>query len=531
MNRAGRTRAVVGTGAALALVATVVSCGSDSADGGASGASAKKFVYGDPMEPSSLNPLLQDQTDPVTEMVFRGLVGHDAHNKVKPALARSWHVSDDGKTYTFQLRHGVHWQDGKAFSSADVAYTLDQVRDPKVNSPAASQFEAVDKVTTPDRNTVTLHLKSPFAGLMDALSLGILPKHLLAGKDITKASSFNKAPVGTGPYRLASYRKGDSATLRANKRWYGDKPHIREIVLRFVPDASQRLVQLRNGELDGAFLEPEQVDAAKKVSGTSLLREKTADYRALVYNTRLPLLKDKRVRKALDAAIDRSALVSSALHGYGQAAYGPLDRSPYANKKLKKTPHDDQARVKKLMESAGWKKQHGIWTKHGKQATFQLSTFTDDQLRADMQHLLADDFRKAGFKVSTKLFQASWVFSHWSKVQVFQTGAASPYDPDYATFDTFHCGEEGTKNYGAYCDKGVDKDLDKGRGSTDGKTRHRAYDDFQKRLRDNPPYSWLTYLDTVYAMPKGLKGPQKRLLGHHGAGLFENAQDWTLSSK
>ncbi|MCA1216984.1 ABC transporter substrate-binding protein [Streptomyces sp. 8L] len=526
-SRRGRATACAAAAAALATVAGCTSGGS-----GGSPEASDTFVYGDPLESSSFNPLLQSQTDSVTEMVFRGLVGHGDDNRIVPALATSWTISPDGTQYTFHLREGVRWQDGEPFTAADVAYTLGEVRDPKVNSPSASQFDAVDTVETPDDHTVRLKLSHPFAGLLDALSLGILPKHLLAGRDITRDAAFNDKPVGTGPYRITSRRKGDSVTLRASTYWYGsDKPHIRNIVVRFVPDASQRLVQLRNGELNGAFLEPEEVPAAQKISGHSILRERNADFRALSYNLRIPLLKDRRVREALDAAIDRGQLVTSVLHGYGAAGYGPLDRSPYADTSLPKHAGADLPRVEDLMTGAGWKKQDGVWTKDGRPAAFRLSTYTNDQVRADIDDLLANQFKKAGFRVTTSVQPAAYVSSHRSEEEVFQGGNAAQYDPDTAVFSSFHCGAQGTGNHGAYCDQQVDKDLDTGRGSTDTAARRAAYGDLQARFRTDPPESWLVYLDTVYAMPSGLKGIQHKLLGHHGAGLFENAQDWLLNTK
>ncbi|MEW2546258.1 ABC transporter substrate-binding protein [Streptomyces sp. NPDC047002] len=523
----------VGTGmAAVCAVTALLVSGCGGGGGGGGSASHDRFVYGDPMEPSSLNPLLQSQTDSVTEMVFKGLVGHGDGNKVVPALASSWSISKDQLDYTFHLRKNLRWQDGEPLTAADVAFTLDKVRDPAVNSPSAPQFAAVRSVATPDDTTVVVHLSRPYAGMLDALSLGVVPRHLLAGKDIARDAAFNDKPVGEGPYEITARRKGDSVTLRASTHWYGDHaPHIGRIVVRFVPDASQRLVQLRNGELDGAFLEPDDVATARKMPGHTVLREQNADFRSLVYNLRMPLLKDARVRQALDAAVDRDALVDSVLHGYGAPAHGPLDRSPFADKQLPASPHADPAEVDRLMTAAGWTKQHGTWTKDGKPAAFTLGTFTDDPVRADINEILVDQFAEAGFKATTEARDFGYVVSHWEEQQVFQTGAAAQYDPDPAVFAPFHCGKAGTANHGAYCDPAVDKDLDAGRASTDQDTRRRAYDDLQSRFRADPPETWLVNLDTVYAMPSGLKGVQHKLLGHHGAGLFENAQDWTWNGK
>jgi peptide/nickel transport system substrate-binding protein len=271
---------------------------------------------------------LQDEhTDPVTELVFRGLTRHDANNRAVPALAESWRVAPDGKTYTFTLRKGVTWQDGQPFTADDVAFTIEVLKKAGAASPLSRNFTMVRSVETPDPATVRLHLSTPFAPMLDAVSMGMLPKHLLQGKKLTDPA-FGQHPVGTGPFTLKSYKHGQYAELTAFDHYYEGKPGLKKIIIKYVPDDSARLVQLDNGDVDGANIAPQQ---AKRVKDRRLEVYPTADYRALMFNMTDPLFADKRVRRAMNYAVDRDSITKSVVLGYGQPAKGPLDTSPYAN--------------------------------------------------------------------------------------------------------------------------------------------------------------------------------------------------------
>ncbi|MGH2344954.1 MAG: ABC transporter substrate-binding protein, partial [Chloroflexota bacterium] len=152
-------------------------------------------------EPDTLNPLLAQTAaaQEVDSAIFEGLLRVDAHNKLQPDLALSWAHSADRKTWTFHLRRGVHWADGKTFTSADVAWTYKTISSPTYPVASPPGWDLVDRLTTPDPDTVIIHVRTMSAPwLLQIGTTEILPQHLQANQKKSALADFNRAPLGTG---------------------------------------------------------------------------------------------------------------------------------------------------------------------------------------------------------------------------------------------------------------------------------------------------------------------------------------------
>lgn len=463
-------------------------------------------------------------------MVFRGLTRHDAQNKVVPGLAESWQVSKDERRYTFTLRSGLTWHDGKPLTSRDVKFTIEAVKAASADAPLSRNFTAVESVETPDDRTATLKLSRPFSPLLDAVSMGLLPEHALKGKELTDAG-FGRHPIGSGPFKLTAYKPGQYSELEPFGGYYEGRPKLPGVVIKYVSDDTARLIQLENGEVDGAHLQPQQVG---RVTGDDRLRVETyptADYRALMFNFKKPVFADKDVRLAMNYALDRDAFVKSVLLGQGSPATGPLDESPYKTGAAPFT--HDPAKVDALMGPAGYAKNaQGLWEKDGKTVRFELTTFAEDSARVAILNVAATQLKQRGFDVVPNPRPADWVRKHWGDLDAMVVGWGTPYDADSSVYGPFHSSQaldKGGSNYGTYANPDVDKALDRARGTSDPAVRKAAYADFQKALAADPPFAWVAYLLTDNAVPKALKGPERRTLGHHGYGFFWNAEKWSWS--
>ncbi|MFC4911437.1 ABC transporter substrate-binding protein [Actinomadura gamaensis] len=511
----------------VATVLAVAGCGGASGDAKARSGGTFTYAIGD--EPDTLNPVLQDEhIDPVTEMVFRGLTRHDADNRVVPGLAASWQVAPDRRAYTFKLRSGLTWQDGKPLTSADVKFTIEEMKKAGAEVPLSRNFASVTSVETPDATTATLKLSRPFAPMLDAMSVGLLPQHVLQGKKLTDAD-FGQRPIGAGPYRLTTYKPGQYAELAPFEGYYEGKPKLPKIVIKYVPDDSARLIQLKTGEVDAAHVQPQQVAQVAKIKRVRTETYPTADYRALMLNFRKPVFADRRLRQAMNFAVNRDAIVAGVLKGQGSPATGPLDESPY---RTEPAPFSyDVARSDALMRSAGYAKNaQGLWAKDGRTVRFELSTFAEDSSRVAILNVSATQLRQAGFDVRPNPRPRDWVRKHWGDLDAFVVGWGTPYDPDSSVFGPLSSSEvlaKGGSNYGSYSNPAVDKALAEGRDTDDPAVRKRAYADLQKALAEDPPFVWISYLKTDNAVPTTLKGPRQRTLGHHGYGFFWNAEKWS----
>ncbi|TQN27526.1 peptide/nickel transport system substrate-binding protein [Haloactinospora alba] len=515
-------RLLIAAGASVGLLATGCTAGSGGGDDG----DTLTYALGD--EPEQLNPaLVSEHLDPVTEMVFTGLTAHDADNEVIPALAEEWEISDDETHYTFTLRDDVTWHDGEPFTAADVVFTVEGIRDGDLST--SNKFANVTDVAATDEHTVELELSEPTPALLDSLSNGMLPEHVLAGSGVD-APDFGANPVGTGPFELETWKHGEYAELSANEDFYGGSPGLDGITVSYVPDAATRLIQVENGDVDAASLAPEQADEFEEGDGLRAEVFPTADYRGVMFNMDGDRFADPAPRKAMNYAVDREAIVDSVLHGYGSPASGPLDRSRF---------HTDAAdygfdpdRVAEIMTDAGYERnEDGIWAKDGEPVAFDLTTFAEDDLRAAMVEVLATQFTEQGFDVTADPQPRDAV--DWDNFDAFLIGWGTPYDPDGSLYGPFHSSEaldEGGSNYGSYADDAVDEALEQGRSTNDPDTRADAYADFQEALADNPPYVFVSYLEAVNVVPDDLGGIEERTLAHHGYGFFYNAQDWSYGS-
>lgn len=279
--------------------------------------------------PISLDPVWTDSNYDIWlfQNMYEGLARVDKTGTgIEPALAKSWDISQDQLTYTFHLRPGVKFHDGSELKASDVLWSLDRARDPDAGIwnwtlDNVAQVEAVDDAT------VAITLKVPAANFLNMLTMfnsSILPGKLVdaQGKD-----AFFRAPIGTGPFKMAEYVVGDHLTFVKNPDYWdlGEDgqplPYLDEVRLVQVPEASTRVLQVQSGDVDGTdqlpFSNISQLKSDTSVN-VQLFRALASQYGWL--NHRKPPLDDVKVRQALNYAIDRQALVDTVLFGNGEVA-------------------------------------------------------------------------------------------------------------------------------------------------------------------------------------------------------------------
>lgn len=277
-------------------------------------------------EPRYLNPILETRFNRADILVFEGLVGLDAALEPVPRLAESWERSDDGATLTFALRRGVVWSDGEPFTSADVAFTLDRIRNTEAPSSWKAYFAAVDAVETPDEHTVVVRYARPYAPALVSFTVGILPAHRFPEGTLVGAAA-NHEPVGTGPFKLQRWEQGKRILLAANEQWWNGRPHLDSIELLF--EVGDRLDALREDRLDFADI-PNVGEWATEAQmpefrdGHQVTTSVESIFRLIAWNTRKAPFDDPRVRLALTQALDRQRVIDDILLGQAQALSAPF---------------------------------------------------------------------------------------------------------------------------------------------------------------------------------------------------------------
>jgi peptide/nickel transport system substrate-binding protein len=278
-------------------------------------------------DPSSLNTILNTpygwQLAPLTQG-YLFLV--DERGRLVPdrALAlptrANGGISADGRTLVYRIRTG-RWSDGAPFDARDVAFTADALRNPATNVPDRSTVDLIERVAAPSAERLVVRLKAPSAAFVSSfLTLGandpfaILPRHIAAHYSNLNASSLDAQPVGLGPFRLVSWRRGDRLEFERNPEYWRGPAALPRIGVRVLPNATTRLFEVQSGALDLTTISGLQKDASAR-AGLNVVEATTNIVDYLQFNLRVPQLRDPLVRRAIAAAIDREKLSSAVYRG------------------------------------------------------------------------------------------------------------------------------------------------------------------------------------------------------------------------
>ncbi|MFD7974720.1 ABC transporter substrate-binding protein [Streptomyces sp. NPDC059071] len=525
--------------AALLAGATALTAAACSNPGGGAGSGGPQdsAVVGIAFEPETLSPLLGYGKDGNSK-IFDGLLAFDAGMKLRPALAAALPtVSADGLTYTYRLRQGVTFSDGKPFTARDVVFTYRTILDPRTNNPSRTELDALKDVRATGDDTVVFTLKYPYAPFAERTVLAIAPEHV-AGRQDVNTGSFTTRPVGTGPYVLTGWSKGEKLTFQANPHYWGGAPAVKKLTMAVVKDDDVRATRLRAGDLDAAILPPNLAAGFRGDTAKKTYTATTYDYRTVTLPTHNRVAGDPAVRRALDVAVDRQTMVDKILEGAGRPAYGPVPTdSPWFAKGTER--RHDLVGARKILDEAGWKPgPDGVRVKNGVRAAFPLWYLSGDRLRQDHALAYASDAKKAGIEITTQA--GTWeVIEPRMKTDAVLAGGGSPGDPDFDQYLLLKStlGGDGFNNMAWYDNRTVDRALEDGRRTGDPARRKAAYDTVQRELVKNPGYTFLTHVDHLYVVSDrwdtAAGGLTTQVEPHDhglGSGPWWNIEDWKPKS-
>lgn len=499
------------------------------APAGTEGGSGTQAVLASGPEPDSLNPLL-GHARWGDNKIFEGLLRIDESLELQPDLATELpEVSADGTQYTFTLRDDVVFHDGEPLTADDVAFTYTAALDPEVASPVAGDLTALESVEALDDTTVRFTLSRPSAAFPYAAVVGIVPEHLLAGEDMTTADA-NSAPVGTGPYAVEQWRRGDQLVLRAVPDHHDGEAQVERVTFVFTDDDGARAARLSSGDVDAAVLPPQAAANFEAQEGFEVLRRESSDFRAVVMPTSHPVTSDPAIRQALHRGLDRQALIEGALAGAGRPAFSPLPpESSFYSPIAEVTP--DPAAAQTLLEEAGWVEgADGVRERDGERATFTLMFPSGDTVRENLALAVAEQADRLGIEVVPE--GLSWEAIEPRMAQdALIYGGGQPYDPDLTVYPLMHSSGagQGFDNPGHYDSATVDRLLEEGRASTDEAARQRIYADLQAELAADQPWIFLAFLEHHYVVRTGLwEGWDVDLIEPHEHG-FNGGPWWNLA--
>ena len=480
------------------------------------------LVYGSG-DYTRINPAM-DEHGEINILLFDGLTAHDGDNQVVPGLASSWDFDTQTNTYTFHMAENATWHDGEPVTAEDVKFTIEAIMNPENGSENAPNYEDVQEINVIDDHTISFQLDAPNVAFLDYMTMAVLPKHLLEGEDM-QTSDFFRNPVGTGPYKLESWEKGQAITLTRNEDYFKGTPNIDTIVFKIVEDDNAKALQLRSGELNLALLTPKDAAAFTEDESYTCYDMKTSDYRGIMFNFANEYWQNNRdLIPAVCYGIDRQAIVDAVLLGQGMTAYGPLQRNIYNNENVEHYDYDP-ARAKAVLEDAGCEMgEDGFYYRNGEKVGFVISVGAGDQVRADIAQIAAQELKEIGMDVTVEIPTQV----DWGGQMAYLIGWGSPFDADDHTYKVF--GTDKGANYSSYSNELVDQYLTKARQSDDPEVRKEAYARFLEELAKDPAYAFICYIDANYVADSRIRGIDSHtVMGHHGVGIFWNVKDWTIA--
>ena len=300
------------------------------------------------LDPTAGAPAAIDEV--VYANLFEGLTRIDALGQVKPGLAERWVIEDDGLTYRFILRKGVTFHDGASLDSSDVKFSFDRAVAEGSENAQKGLFSAIETIETPDPQTVVIKLKRK-----EGLFLWNLGWGDAVIVDPASAETNKTNPVGTGPYKLDNWTRGDSIRLVRSSNYWGQKPAMDSVTFKIIADPSAQVTALLAGDVDAVpyIGAPESVAQFEADPRFVVTQGTTEGETILAMNERRPLLQDVRVRKAIQHAIDRQALIDGAMFGFGTpigSHFAP--HNPAYTDLTEATPYDPE-KAKDLLAQAG----------------------------------------------------------------------------------------------------------------------------------------------------------------------------------
>lgn len=444
-------------------------------------------------------------------------------------LATDMQVSEDGMTWTVEIRDDVHFTDGEALTAGDVAFTYNTVKEKST----VNDFTMLKEAEALDDTTVEFRMEKPYAVWPYSMAVvGIVPEHAYG-------ADYGEHPIGSGRYVMKQWDKGQQIILEANPDYYGEAPKMKQVTVVFMEEDAAFAAAMA-GQVDLAYTAASYAD--QQIEGYQLLSYETVDNRGF----NLPavpagtdaggnpvgndLTADVRVRRAINLGIDREEMIEHVLNGYGTAAYSICDKMPWYNEEAQISY--DPKEAARLLDEAGWVTgSDGIREKDGVKASLNILYASGDSVRQALAADTQNQLKELG--IDTSIEGVGWDTAYTraqAEPLMWGWGAHTPME----LYNIYHTvSGTGTAEYSPYANETVDRYMDEALAAS---SLQESYELWKKAQWDGTtgitqegdiPWIWLCNIDHLYWADERLQVAEQKLHPHgHGWSIVNNVDQW-----
>jgi peptide/nickel transport system substrate-binding protein len=491
---------------------------------------------------TTLNPVvLASRYDRyVANYLFTPVVNLDRSLQPIPGLADSWDISDDGLTYRFKLNKKATFSNGKPVRASDLLFTLRKIADPKTEAVQSHDvFESIDleKSHVIDDHTLEVVFRQRLAAqLIRFNDVMVVPEEVYSVGDFRK--DFNARAVGSGPYVFVRRDVGKEVVLQRRKDFWGERPHIETVMFKVIDDHGTAFNALKRGELDESLITSDTwLREHNNPQSTRIIdfqRFYTLNYNFIAWNNRNPILKDKRVRRAMSMCIPLDVVIQELFQGTARAMSGPFTPDEWAYNPTVPVIKYDPAGAEALLAAAGWRDTNGdgALDKDGKPFRISLIVMTGSATSKQIAQLAQSELKKVGVQVDVVMMEGGQAISRLMEGNYDAAYLSWDLDADPDTFTIFHSSSfpgRGGQNLVFYSNPEADRIMEEARQELDASKRKDLYWRLHEILAEDQPYTWVVQVSAKWGLNKRVQG----VVSSRGFGFFQwypGELGWWLAS-
>jgi peptide/nickel transport system substrate-binding protein len=471
--------------------------------------------------PSRINPILatDSASSTISEHIFSGLFKYDKDGKVICDMAKSYELTTPTRL-KIKLKENILWHDGAKFSADDVIFTFNTIKNPSIFTPLTSDFEKVKEVRKVNDFELEIVYKEAYFKALHIWMIGILPYHILKNEKDLMSSKFNKNPIGTGMYKLSKFVPSQDIILKANEKYYdGGAPKINTIRYKFIPDVGTSFSMLKTKKLDIDGLSPLQIDRQLPkdfYQNFTIYEKQSFAYTYLGFNLKDKKWQNKKLREAIDFAIDKKEMVDILFFSHGKICTGPFLPNSFAFNENVKASSLNIQKSKQLLKELGFDEKNRF--------SFTLFTNANNPIRLNAALIIQHQLKKVNIDMKIKVLEWQAFLNTIvmpKKFDAILLGWGLGLMPDARSIWHSKSDKKGGFNLVGYNNKKVDNAIEIAETTTDEKTLSKIYKEMFTDIANDLPYIFLYIPNDITAVSKNIKNVSNSFIG-----ISHNQKEW-----